>query len=115
MATRLHHGSTGRGFIGVVALLLANAISPTAAFADPGVLFVSPVIHRLDDHRHLPADASLSRWLHRAGEVVWWQGVAWGSLLHGDAARPEVVVEGHLDYSPDWSPIWDEHAPPEQT
>jgi hypothetical protein len=43
--------------------------------------------------------------------VVWWRDVPWESLVNDNAARPEVVVEGLLYYSPDWSPVWDEHGP----
>ena len=72
---------------------------------------MSVIVVKLDDHRRLPSDARSPRKVYRAGEVVRWQGVPWESLVHGNASRPEVVVEGHLYYSSDWAPVWDKLAP----
>ncbi|RYC30634.1 hypothetical protein D3273_17420 [Lichenibacterium minor] len=50
---------------------------------------------------------------YMAGEVVWWRGRPWESLHAGNAARPEVVVEGHLYVPESWAPVWDETRPNE--
>ena len=68
-------------------------------------------IVRLDDHRPTTSDSWSPRRAYRAGEVVWWHDTPYENLVHDNAARPEVVVEGLLYYSPDWSPVWDEHGP----
>ena len=74
---------------------------------------MSAVVHRLDDRRPLVDDGWSCLRTYRSGEVVWWRGRPWESLHHGNSARPEVVVEGHLYVSESWAPVWDETRPDE--